>query len=146
MHTRKAVALAVFAPLCGIRRHGPELGPRASAARRRLLLQGHELPRRLRVESGGELSRVPEDMNDKVSSLRVFGRAEVIVFKDIRFDGGSSRFDFDVRNPKTRAERPDFIDACPVRRLQNRRSSSGYGGNRSRPLTVIRRAYQTASA
>jgi hypothetical protein len=84
-------------------------------------------------------------MNDKITSIRIFGRAEVIVFKDIRFDGGSSRFDIDVSNLKNEG----WNDRISSMRVQfpggygNRRSSSGYGGNRSQdPDRIIRRAYQ----
>jgi hypothetical protein len=44
---------------------------------------------------------VPNDLNDGISSIRVFGRAEVIVFRDQRFNGGSSRFASDIRNLKS---------------------------------------------
>src|SRR5205809_6443141 len=52
------------------------------------------------VASGDEYNTMPEDMNDKISSIRIFGRAEVIVFRDVRFDGQSSRFGNDIRNLK----------------------------------------------
>src|SRR5262245_40970858 len=50
--------------------------------------------------AGENLSAVPDGMNDKISSIKVFGDAEVTIFKDVRFQGRSSRFDGDVRKLK----------------------------------------------
>src|SRR4029077_2577916 len=50
------------------------------------------------VPAGENIGRVPDDMNDRISSIRVFGRAEVVVFRDIRFAGGAARFGHDIRN------------------------------------------------
>jgi Peptidase inhibitor family I36 len=44
------------------------------------------------------VGRVPDGMNDRISSIRVFGRADVTVFRDARFVGGSARFDRSVRD------------------------------------------------
>src|SRR5262245_22952476 len=35
---------------------------------------------------------VPSDINDEISSIRIFGRADVSVFKDPRFGGNSVRY------------------------------------------------------
>jgi hypothetical protein len=48
------------------------------------------------VSVGESLGTLPNGMNDKISSLRIFGRAEVMVFRDVRFQGNSTRFVFDV--------------------------------------------------
>ena len=48
------------------------------------------------VRAGDDVSRLPDDLNDAISSMRVFGRAEVEVFRDVRFNGGSARFGGDV--------------------------------------------------
>jgi len=50
------------------------------------------------VPAGEDVGRVPDEMNDRISSIRLFGRAEVIVFGDIRFRGGSARFDRSIRD------------------------------------------------
>jgi hypothetical protein len=50
------------------------------------------------VRAGDDVGRMPSDMNDQISSIRLFGRAEVVVFRDVRFNGGSSRFDGSIRN------------------------------------------------
>jgi hypothetical protein len=50
------------------------------------------------VPAGANVVAVPDEMNDQISSIRVFGRAEVMVFRDVRFGGDSARFGGDVRN------------------------------------------------
>src|SRR5206468_12845510 len=79
------------------------------------------------VRTGDDLNRVPEEMNDQISSIRIFGRTEVTVYKDIRFGGRSERFDSDIRN--LRNERwNDLISSLRVR-------STGGGYFNSRPGT-----------
>jgi hypothetical protein len=46
--------------------------------------------------AGSSNPEVPPGTNDRISSIRVFGNAEVIVFRDRQFDGRSRRFDADV--------------------------------------------------
>jgi hypothetical protein len=50
------------------------------------------------VPQGESVDRVPGGINDKISSIRVIGNADVIVFRDARFRGQSARFSSDVRN------------------------------------------------
>jgi hypothetical protein len=50
------------------------------------------------VQSGEDARRLPEDMNNRISSIRLFGRAEVIVFGGERFRGDWARFDRSVRD------------------------------------------------
>jgi peptidase inhibitor family I36 len=92
------------------------------------------------VGAGEELSTVGNDMNDEISSLRLFGNAEVTVFKDVRFSGRSSRFDGDVRDLKSTGW-DDLISSVRVR------PRSGFGtrpGGRPTedPDRIVRRAYQ----
>ena len=47
---------------------------------------------------GAVMSRVPYDTNDRISSIQVFGRAEVVVFRDIDFRGSTRVFDQSVRD------------------------------------------------
>ncbi len=47
-----------------------------------------------------DLRALPRDMRDKVSSLRVIGRVDVLVFKDERFRGSSGLFLTNVRDLK----------------------------------------------
>jgi hypothetical protein len=99
------------------------------------------------VGSGDDFGAVPEGMNDRISSLRLFGRVEVTVFKDVRFAGRSERFESDIRNLKDEGWN-DLISSIRVRR------ESGGGGNgrpggrpafgrpTEDPDRVIRRAYE----
>lgn len=50
------------------------------------------------AKPGESFDRIPGGMSDRISSIRIFGRVEVIVFRDVRFRGPSARFSNDVRN------------------------------------------------
>lgn len=50
------------------------------------------------VVAGQDLSWIPNGLNDEISSIRTFGRAEVTVYRDRRFSGRSERFERDVFN------------------------------------------------
>ena len=50
------------------------------------------------IRAGDDVGRMPSEMDDAISSIRVFGRAEVTVYRDVRFNGGSSRFESSIRN------------------------------------------------
>jgi hypothetical protein len=67
------------------------------------------------VASGKDVARVPRGMNDKISSFRVVGNVEVVVFKDARFSGPSGRFLSDVRDLR-REGWNDEISSVRVRR------------------------------
>ena len=43
------------------------------------------------VRAGEDLSWIPNGLNDEISSIRTFGRAEVTVYRDRRFSGRSER-------------------------------------------------------
>lgn len=47
---------------------------------------------------GDELRTLPRDMRDKISSLRIIGNVDVVVFRNERFRGASGRFLTDVRD------------------------------------------------
>jgi len=99
------------------------------------------------VRAGDELSQMPGDMNDKISSIRVFGRAEVVVFKDVRFEGRSARFDADMRNLRDDGWN-DIISSLRVRELGRDGFGRGVGfgrgeGRRGEEADrIVRRAYQ----
>jgi len=94
--------------------------------------------------TGENLGSLPSGMNDRVSSIRVFGRAEVTVFRDSRFGGPSERFDDDVRNLRD-VDWNDRISSLEVRGRSSRgrsgddRSSGRYQGD---PDRIVRRAYE----
>jgi len=92
---------------------------------------------------GERISSVPSDMNDRISSIRIFGRVEVTVFKDSEFDGRSTRFDSDVSNLADMGWN-DRISSIRVRGFDHG-GGGGNGGWYGRPGDVeriIRRAYQ----
>jgi hypothetical protein len=47
---------------------------------------------------GDDLPFVPNDMNDRIASMRVFGGAQVVVYSYNRFDGAQAWFDYSVPN------------------------------------------------
>src|SRR3954466_7077225 len=63
---------------------------------------------------GEDFGSVPSGMNDRISSIRIVGQAEVTVFKDIRFENRSSRFDYNVPNLKNEGW-DDLISSFRVR-------------------------------
>ena len=84
---------------------------------------------------------MPSGANDRISSIRVFGRADVRVYRDDRFRGESLRVDSNIRD----LEDEGFDDAISSIRIDGR--SFGGGSRNGRfgsqdPETIIRRAYQ----
>src|SRR5262245_8177631 len=75
------------------------------------------------IRTGRNVGSVPSDMNDRISSIRIFGRAEVTVFKDAEFDGRSERFDTDIRNLRAEGWN-DVISSMRVRHI----GGGGFGG------------------
>jgi hypothetical protein len=98
------------------------------------------------VRAGDELRSLPSGMNDSISSIRIFGRAEVRVFRDSRFEGRSTRFGDDVKNLR-HSDWNDRISSIEVRstshgdrgRPDEYRSS---GRSREDADRIVRRAYQ----
>jgi hypothetical protein len=92
------------------------------------------------VRSGDSLSSMPSGMNDRISSIRIFGNAEVTVFRDSHYKGRSRRFADDVRNLE-RGGWNDLISSVEVR-SSSRHGHSGSGGRSDDPDRIVRRAYQ----
>jgi hypothetical protein len=99
------------------------------------------------VKAGRDIGSLPPEMNDRISSIRIFGRADVTVFKEHRFGGSSARFDYDVRNLRDEHWN-DRISSVQVNRGSSpgyRGESGGYGSSRrysEDPDRIVRRAYQ----
>jgi beta/gamma crystallin len=92
---------------------------------------------------GERINSVPSDMNDRISSIRIFGRVEVTVFKDSEFDGRSTRFNSDVSNLSDVGWN-DRISSIRVHGF-GYGGGGGNGGWYGRPgdiERIIRRAYQ----
>jgi hypothetical protein len=73
---------------------------------------------------GEQFDRVPRGTNDEISSVRVFGNAEVVVFRADDMRGDSRRFSSNVRDLR-RAGFNDRISSFVVQR----RGYGGGGGN-----------------
>lgn len=69
---------------------------------------------------GTSAPRVPPGMNDEISSIRLFGNAEVIVYRDSDFRGDSRKFRIDVRDLHA-AGMNDRISSYRVEKLVRRR-------------------------
>src|SRR5215471_9887927 len=50
------------------------------------------------ARAGDELPYIPNGMNDRIMSMRVFGGAQVVVYSWSRFGGAEQWFDYDVRD------------------------------------------------
>jgi hypothetical protein len=106
------------------------------------------------VAAGANIGAVPDDLNDRISSIRVFGPAAVRVFRDSRFGGGSALFDRSIRNLRDE----NWNDRISSLRVETRGESRGESrGDRfgnlqddqrgrdrrgEEPDRIIRRAYQ----
>jgi hypothetical protein len=83
------------------------------------------------LESGRVLSDLPPDMNDKISSIRIFGHCVVVVYKDHEFKGNSARFENDMSNLRANGW-SGIISSVQVRPIQSSAQVDA----------AIRRAYQ----
>jgi hypothetical protein len=88
------------------------------------------------VEAGDAVDNMPSGANDRVSSIRIFGRADVRVFRETRFRGESRRFDSSVR------DLDDFDDTISSIRIEGRTSSGGGRSGSPNAELIVRRAYQ----
>ena len=94
------------------------------------------------LRPGQDLRSLPSGSNDGISSMRVFGRTEVVVYKDKDFKGQSARFDGDVRDLGLTI----WGDRISSVRVHSGSGSGGSGGGHGRssedPDRIIRRAYR----
>lgn len=98
------------------------------------------------AEAGAGLSALPSGANDRVSSIRVFGRVEITVFEDPRFRGESMVFDSNVRDLQSE----NFNDVISSIHVENGSFGGGVRGRGNRPPfgsqqnpdAMVRRAYQ----
>jgi len=93
------------------------------------------------IEAGDGVRHMPDGMNDKITSIRLFGSATVQVYQDSKFEGRSTRFDDDVKD----LHREGWNDLISSIRVEGRRHG-GYGGGNGygygNPEQIVRRAYQ----
>ena len=93
------------------------------------------------LRAGESLAAMPRGMNDRVSSIRTFGRSDVTVYRDDSFGGGSLRLDGDTPDLR-QANWNDRVSSVRVRG-----TAYGYRGGlndrSSRSASrIVRRAYQ----
>lgn len=92
------------------------------------------------VESGRDMAALPDEVMDNISSMRVFGKADVTVFVDTRFRGRSQRFRSDVSNFRHQ----DLNDRIASIRVRSQGGGwfGGSGSGSGNPDAIVRRAYQ----
>jgi hypothetical protein len=89
------------------------------------------------ARQGESVELVPEDANDRISSIRLFGNAEVVVYRDRDFTGDSQWFD--VSEPDLRESGwNDTISSYQVQRrgaVGNRARGASRGVGSAEPTT-----------
>jgi Peptidase inhibitor family I36/Domain of unknown function (DUF4214) len=98
------------------------------------------------IDAGDGVRHMPDGMNDKITSIRLFGNATVQVYQDSKFEGRSTRFDDDVKD----LHHEGWNDLISSIRVEGSRhhdgggyGGGGYGGGGyGNPDQIIRRAYQ----
>jgi hypothetical protein len=93
------------------------------------------------ANAGRDYSSLPSGMNDQISSIRMFGGADVTIFQDSRFNGRSREFRGDVRNLKDEGWN-DRLSSLRVRSSYVGGSHGGGGSSSGDPDRIVRRAYQ----
>src|SRR5687767_1760525 len=83
------------------------------------------------VRQGERLPSLPSGLDDKISSVRVLGNAEVTVFRDSNLSGRSARLITDARDLKSEGWN-DQISSLDVRVGRDYSDYGGYG-ERARP-------------
>jgi hypothetical protein len=78
------------------------------------------------VRAGEDLPYIPGGLNDEISSIRTFGRARVLVFRDKRFSGRSELFAQDVYNLRNAG----WNDRLSSLRVDSWRGGRGYSDGR----------------
>jgi len=97
------------------------------------------------IRAGDVVESLPRDMNDRISSIRTFGRVEVSVFQNSQFNGRAARFE-DV-NDLRRQGWNDRISSLRVESLggygrRDDRDRGGFGGRGNDADRIVRRAYE----
>jgi hypothetical protein len=93
------------------------------------------------TSAGEDLDTMPDGLNDRISSIRMFGGVDVTIFKDKRFSGRAKHLEGDVSNLQQLDGWNDKISSVRI----GRGVSGGYGsGGRPAgdPDRIVRRAYQ----
>jgi len=89
------------------------------------------------VGSGDTLNSIPKGLNDEISSIRIYGRAEVAVYRD-HLSGRTSRFDHNVKNLKNEG----WNDTISSLQVLSMRGGGGSHGSSADADRIVRRAYE----
>ena len=81
--------------------------------------------RYLCVATGEALMSLPTDVSDRVSSIRVFGEAEVVAFEDVGFLGRARRYVSDVPDLQN-AGANDQVSSLQVKQVSSSATGSPY--------------------
>jgi Peptidase inhibitor family I36 len=92
------------------------------------------------VPAGDMVGSLSRDMNDGISSIRIFGRTEVNVYRDRNLTGRHARFDRDVHNLRNQ-DWNDTISSLQVLAIRGGGDHGGYGASRDAER-IVNRAYQ----
>ena len=76
------------------------------------------------TQAGEEIGRLPNGMNDEISSIRTFGSVLVTVYQSDGFGGRSRQFSGDVRN----LQEQGWNDRLSSIRIEGRGAGYGAGG------------------
>ncbi len=93
------------------------------------------------VNAGRDYSSLSSDMNNQISSIRMFGDAQVTIFQEPRFGGRGKDFRGEVRNLKDEG----WNDRISSLRVRGSGGSGGYGGggySSEQADRIVRRAYE----
>lgn len=83
------------------------------------------------LSAGQSADRMPPGFNDQITSIRIFGRARVVVFENSNFSGPNETFDrsqSDLRNVRKRDD-PSRVWSDRISSIRVE-SASGYAGDR----------------
>lgn len=83
------------------------------------------------VNDGDRVASLPRGMGDRISSVRVFGGSEVVVFRDANLRGRSARFTRDVVNLKSEGWNDQISSLDIVRSRRNGNGGWFPGGGRN---------------
>jgi hypothetical protein len=93
------------------------------------------------VNAGRDYSSLSSDMNNQISSIRIFGDARVTIFQEPRFEGRGKDFRGEVRNLKDEG----WNDRISSLRVRGSGGSGGHGGggySSEQADRIVRRAYE----
>jgi Peptidase inhibitor family I36 len=95
------------------------------------------------IPAGDMVGSLPREMNDQISSIRIFGRTEVNVYRDHNLNGRHARFERDVHNLRNQDwnDTISSLQVLAIRGSGDHGEHGGYGASREAER-IVTRAYQ----